>query len=126
MTKNLLDQLGDSKDLPSSAIPALHASLYGRARTTLAIWRGDPSLDIDLETIDPADRPHLALAADEKIRVPVPLNWATDVWGRGLAVLAEQFTLAVLEAGPGRAVLDTVSFDLQTRRQLEVQTVNVV
>jgi hypothetical protein len=114
-----------SADTPSSSpTPALTASLFGRARTTLSTWYGDPSLHIDLEVIQPAETPHLEAHPTHGIRVALPLSWVADVWGRGLAVLAERFTLAVLETGPDRFVVDTIGHDLHTRRQVAVQTLN--
>jgi hypothetical protein len=114
-----------SADNPSSLpTPALNASLFGRARSTLSTWYGDPGLHIDLEVIEPLETPYLEADPEQGIRVALPLSWVAHVWGRGLAVFGERFTLAVVETGPDRVVVDTIGHDLQTRRHVAVQTVN--
>jgi len=119
VTAALLDEQATSAAPPDSRRPALEASLFGRVRNTLANWRGDAQLDVDLHVIESGETPGVE-TWDEGLRVRLPLTWVADVWGRGVGIVAERFTLAVLEAEPDRCVLETIGDDLRSPRQVTV------
>jgi hypothetical protein len=119
VTCALLDADAISGTQPAPFRPALEASLFGRVRNTLASWRGQPGLNVELHVIEPGETP-AAEKSDGGVRVRLPLTWVADVWGRGLGTVAERFTLSVLEAEPDRWVLETIGDDLRSRRQVIV------
>jgi hypothetical protein len=123
-TAHLLETATSAENPISPHTPALTASLFGRARNALSAWYGDPGLHIDVEVLDSADTPYLHANPELGIGVGLPLSWVVDVWGRGLAILGERFTLAVVRTGPDRIVADTIGHDLQNRRHLALQTLN--
>lgn len=106
----------------AAARPALVASLFGRARNALSHWYGDPDLDLELDVIEPGERPGLEAGPDRGFRAALPLSWVADVWGRGLAVTAEGFALSLTPTGPSAVQVETISLDLQTHRLVEIVT----
>ena len=119
VTSVLLDDQTISGGQQIRCRPALEASLFGRVRNTLANWRGSRGLRVELQIIEPGEVP----AVDESegsLRVRLPLTWVADVWGRGMGIVAESFTLGVRQAAPNRCVLETISHDLQSRGQVIV------
>jgi hypothetical protein len=122
VTAALLEPPTSPDQRTSSATPALTASLFGRAQRSLSSWSGNPNLDIDLEVIEPTESPHLRAKPDQRVNVALPLTWVAEVWGRGLAVIGEQFTLAIVRAESDHFVAETINTDLKTRRRVAVRT----
>jgi hypothetical protein len=119
VTSALLDQQATSGAPPPKCRPALEASLFGRVRNTLGNWRANPQLDVELHIIEPGE-PTGVESSHEGLRVRLPLTWVADVWGRGLGIVAERFTLDVRQAGPDRCVLETIGDDLRSRGQVTI------
>jgi hypothetical protein len=119
VTSALLDEQANPGESRARCRPALEASLFGRVRNTLGNWRGNPQLDVELHIIEPGEPPGVE-GYDEGLRVRLPLTWVADVWGRGVGIVAERFTLAVRQAGPDRCVLETIGDDLRSGGQVTV------
>lgn len=102
----------DSKDIP----PALHVALFGCVTSALRQWLGDRTIDLELQVIDPEQRPSLQRTAPTQVRAELPVAWISNVWGRDFAIVAGQFCLEATAAGPAEWDLTTVDREL-TRTQ---------
>ena len=90
--------------------PRMHAALYGRVAASLAVWLGRPDLELSLEV---GERP--SLTRDGGLHAVLPFAWLTDVWARGLAIVADRFCLAA-DDQDGRAVSCSRSRPISGRR----------
>ena len=55
------------------------------------------------------------------IRLALPLEWVSEVWGRDLVVIGGRFVLALIEAAGDRTTLWTVGSDLGPARSLTIE-----
>jgi len=81
--------------------PALHAALVGRAGPALRAWAGEG------RSVDVACRPRGAASVDvtpEGVTAVLPPTWLVEVWGPGLAVVDDEFVVAVTGSGKLRTV----------------------
>jgi hypothetical protein len=99
----------------------LEASLFGRVANSLVTWLGDPGLRLTLEVVQPGEPEFVEEGPEGDLRVALPLRWVTEVWGRGLAIVAGRFALAVVEATAHRVELETISSDFGPPRTLAVE-----
>lgn len=115
--------LYDRLDRPDrfSARPVLEASLFGRASCALRSWLAMPDLEIELQMTGPDEEPSLEWDGGGPVRVALPPEWVTTVWGRDLTVIAGRFSLAVVDSTASRTTLVTIGSDLGTPRQLVVE-----
>jgi hypothetical protein len=102
------------------ALPgALTAAVHARALAAVRAWWDDPTLaaEIDVVLTGPA-----AVMRDpgRAVQVTVPIGWLADVWCRDLAVVDDQFVLAVDEADHDQLAVSTIDRDLTTRRSLRL------
>jgi hypothetical protein len=70
----------------------LHAALYGRLLVSLGRWLGELP-ELELELIGPGAEPSLSVDGST-VRAAVAPDWLIDVWGAGLEIVADRFTLA--------------------------------
>ena len=99
----------------ASALPQLHAALYGRATAALRGWlREDVELDLHLFR----GKPSLG-RADGVIRAELPFAWLVEVWARGLSVVFGRFCLAAANDGD-RWTLTTVGPELGEARPMTI------
>ncbi len=70
----------------------LHAALYGRLLVSLGRWLGELP-ELELELIGPGAEPSLSVDGST-VRAAVAPEWLVDVWGAGLEIVADRFTLA--------------------------------
>lgn len=94
--------------------PALEASLFGRAASALRTWTGDSSSDVVVDVVEPGAETVTVNQTDDTVRVALPLEWVSEVWGRDLAIVGGQFALAVSKATKGRTTLRTIGADFET------------
>jgi hypothetical protein len=120
-TARLLDLTATEDPEGDSVRPALEASLFGRASSVLRIWLGDPNLEIVLDVIEPNEQAGVAAEEDHTMRVALPLQWVSEVWGRDLAVVGGRFALALVQARENRTTLATVGSDFGPSRSLTVE-----
>ncbi len=79
-----------------------------------------------LEVVEPGDEA-ISLGEDDKtIRLALPLQWVSEVWGRDLAIVGDRFALALVEATGNGTILETVASDLEIPRSLTVKLVSVI
>jgi hypothetical protein len=102
---------GDPRVAPVRA--ALEAALYGRATAALRLWLARPDLAVQLEMIPPGQDPSIEIPepATAGVTAHLPLAWLVEVWGRGVAVVTDRFTVAsesaaLDSAGPASADFD--------------------
>jgi hypothetical protein len=79
----------------------LHAALYGRLLVSLGRWLGELP-ELELEVLSPGTAPSLNIDGS-LVRAAVAPDWLIDVWGAGLEIVADRFTLKAVwdVAGPG-------------------------
>lgn len=102
-----------------ATMPALRASLTGRAGRALSIWING-ALPVRVEAAAPDEPPTLGRDGDELVAV-LPLDWVADIWGRGLATVGDRFVVEGHERGDGAMVLSGVAPDLDS-----VETITVL
>jgi hypothetical protein len=103
------------------ARPALETSLFGRASNTVRTWLGASRTDVSVDVIAPGDEAISHREDDNIIRLRLPLDWVSEVWGRDLAIVGGRLALAVVEAGENRTTLQTVGSDLGSPRSLTIE-----
>ncbi len=130
VTAQLLNDMGAGRPGADRALPALEASLVARATKALSDWLGDSVRSVQRVGVSGAPvRVRVAQAGtratveeddDGSVGAVLPLCWVVDVWGRRLAVVGNRFSVALVEASPGRVVLETIGADLDHPRLLTV------
>jgi hypothetical protein len=121
VTARLINRTAADHPEEESVRPALEASVFGRAADVLRNWVGEPNLEIELDLVEPGGE---ALSFDEEhhtMRVALPLQWVSEVWGRDLALLGGFFALALVEAQESRTTLATIGSDLGPARLLTIE-----
>ena len=145
VTAQLLNDLACNEPDAERALPALEVSLIARASKALSNWWDDTESNIYVVAEDgnrsSVTTPRVQVAVAEEgtkpfveqgddgpglrrrgsLRAALPLRWVADIWGQGLAVVGNRFSLALVEASPGRAVLETVGADFRPPRLLTVE-----
>jgi hypothetical protein len=110
-------RVADNDPAVGLARPALLAALYGRAVLALRGWLGDPKLDARVY-ID-GELPGVTWDGS-RLHVRLGFEWLSTVWGLGLAVIWDRFSLALLDSSPGQLRLLTVGRDLSEQRDVIV------
>jgi hypothetical protein len=123
VTSTLLEQPGSGGPEAPSARAALEASLFGRALWVLRAWVGDPSLDIALDVVEPAQAEIRPSGDAHHLQVALPLMWVADVWGRELATVGGRFSLGVVDSSDNGITLWTIGPDYGTPGPLSIQGV---
>lgn len=122
VTAHLLADLASGAEGSASVVPALQASLFGRAHNALVNWLEGSAMVATVEVAEPG-----APAAVERapvggeVRALLPLSWVAEVWGRGLTVVAGRLVLGVLEATPERTVMETLGPDWGPPRAVAIE-----
>jgi len=119
-TAALLQRICPNRPEAVLAAPALEASLFGRVASTIRSWTGNSRLEVVVHVIEPGAEGVTVVEEDETVRVALPLQWVSEVWGRDLPVVGGQFALAVTEATPNTTTLWTVGTDYETSSFLTV------
>jgi hypothetical protein len=122
ITETLLQQPSTGALYGPAVRPALEASLFGRASDALRMWLGAPDVEVELEVTDQPDDWTLTGDVDSSLRLLLPLEWVTEVWGRDLSVVAGRFSLGVVESSGSRITLSTVASDLGPPKLLTIGT----
>lgn len=102
-----------------ASLPALRASLAGRAGLALSIW-SDGALPVRVEAAAPDEPPSLRRDGDELVAV-LRLDWVADIWGRGLQSVGDRFVLDGQEGAWGEMVLSGCSPDLDAVEEIRVR-----
>ena len=102
-----------------ATLPALRASLTGRARLALSIW-SNGALPVRVEPAAPDEPPSLGREGDELVAV-LRLSWVADVWGRGLTSVGDRFVIDGQEGGSGEMVLSGLNPDLDRIETIKVR-----
>ena len=121
ITETLLQQQLAGARSGSTVLPALEASLFGRVSNALRMWLGAPDLNVELEVSDQPEQWTLTGDIDSSLRLLLPLEWVTEVWGRDLALVAGRFSLGVVESSGSRIALSTVASDLGSPKILRIE-----
>ena len=122
VTAHLLADLASGAEGSASVVPALQASLFGRAHNALVNWLEGSAMVATVEVAEPG-----APAAVERapggggVRAVLPLSWVAEVWGRGLTVVMDRLVLGVLEAAPERTVVETLGPDWGPPRAVVIE-----
>lgn len=103
----------------AASLPALRASLAGRAGLALSIW-SDGALPVRVETAAPDEPPSLRRDGDELVAA-LRLGWVADIWGRGLTSVGDRFVLDGQEGASGDMVLSGLSPDLERIEEIRVR-----
>ena len=67
-----------------------------------------------VDVVEPGAETVTVNQTDDTVRVALPLEWVSEVWGRDLAIVGGQFALAVSKATKGRTTLRTIGADFET------------
>lgn len=102
-----------------ATLPALRASLTGRAGLALTIW-SNAALPVRVEAAAPDEPPSLGREGDELVAI-LRLSWVADVWGRGLTSVGDRFVIDGQEGGSGEMVLSGLGPDLATVEEITVR-----
>jgi len=121
ITETLLRQRSAGAHNGPAVRPALEASLFGRVSNALRMWLGAPDLNVDLEVSNQPEKWTLTGDIGSSLRLLLPLEWVTEVWGRDLAVVAGHFCLGVVESSASRITLRTVATDLGSPKLLKIE-----
>ena len=121
VTARLLSALASGEAGAERALPVLEVSLMTRAKKALESWLHRALTDGQVEVAKEEDGAVVEEVDGGSLHAALPLRWVADIWGRGLAVVGGRFSLALVEASPGRAVLETIGDDFQSPRLLTVE-----
>jgi hypothetical protein len=121
VTARLLQRIEADEPETGTARPALESSLFGRVSSTVRTWLGASGTDVAVDVVEPGDEVISGGEDDNAIRVALPLEWVSEVWGRDLAIVGGRFALALVEATENRTTLQTVGSDLGSPRPLTVE-----
>ena len=121
VTSRLLERITAGDPEGALVRPALEASLFGRASNAIRTWSGDPSLDVAVDVVNLGEEEISSAGDGNAMRLALPLEWVSEVWGRDLAVIGGRFALALIEAAEGRTTLRTVGSDLGPARSLTIE-----
>jgi hypothetical protein len=121
VTAKLLNELASGEPGADRALPALEISLITRVKNSLSDWLDGALPDLQVDVAEEGGRPVVGQAGDGSLSATLPLRWVADIWGRGLAVVGGRFSLSLVEASSGRAVLKTISDDFQSPRLLTLE-----
>lgn len=110
-------RVADNHPSVGLARPALLAALYGRAVLALRGWLGDPKLDVRVY-LDGA--PPSLTRDGSRLHVRLGFEWLSTVWGLGLDVIWDRFSVALLDSSPGQLRLLTLGRDLSEQQDVVV------
>jgi hypothetical protein len=122
VTAHLLAELASGAEGSASVVPALQASLFGRAHNALVNWLEGSAMVATVEVAEPGAPAAIERApVGGEVRALLPLSWVAEVWGRGLTVVAGRLVLSVLEATPERTVMETLGPDWGPPRAVAIE-----
>ena len=105
-----------------ATLPALRASLVGRAVLALTFWT-EGALPIRVEVADPDQAPSLRREGDQLVAV-LRLGWVAEIWGRGLATVANRFVIDGTDGQRRELLLSTVGPDFGPTETITVRFEN--
>jgi hypothetical protein len=120
VTVTFLDRMAEDDRAGLDLLPALEASLYGRALTALRQWTGRLLLGLQLVVVPRGDEFLREIDGEDTMSAGLPLGWVAEVWGRDLATVGSYFTLDAAGSEDGTTTLRVTDLALGPTRTVSI------